>query len=69
MALHVIQDYFSHFPYESGHAWETFANMFGGRDPDNPLDFWDAALAMAYLTLDLCYAYEQRLEEFFGEKI
>jgi RHS repeat-associated protein len=61
-ALHVIQDYFSHNRYDSDHVIDTAISQLGmGDDPDNPLHFWDAALAMAYLTLDLCYAYEQRL--------
>ena len=70
-ALHVIQDSFSHSAYvESGsHLYESLATLFGGRDPDNPLDFWDAALAMAYMTLDLCYDYEARLRAFYGHKI
>ncbi len=70
-ALHVIQDWFSHSAYvESGsHLYEYFASLFGGRDPDNPLEFWDAALAMAYMTLDLCYAYEARLKDFYGHRI
>jgi RHS repeat-associated protein len=60
-ALHVVQDHFSHYRYDSGHAEESIIAMFfGGADPDNPLDFWDEALFMAYLTLDLCEALEQR---------
>ncbi|MEN6561270.1 MAG: RHS repeat-associated core domain-containing protein [Acidobacteriota bacterium] len=64
-ALHVIQDSFAHGKYveTASHVWEWFENIFGGRDPDNPLDFWSPALAMAELTLDLCYGYEQRLKE------
>ena len=70
MALHVIQDSFSHGAYveSASHLFETLVSIFGLPNPDNPLDFWDPALAMAYITLDLCYAYEQRLREFFGER-
>jgi len=62
-ALHVIQDYFSHNRYDSDHLFDSiFAWLGMSLDPDNPFHYWDAALAMAYLTLDLCYAYEQRLK-------
>jgi hypothetical protein len=63
-ALHVVQDFFSHFGYDSDHVLDSlFAFLGMGRDPDSPVDFYDEALAAAYLTLDLCYAYEQRFHE------
>ncbi|MEN6561278.1 MAG: hypothetical protein ABFD52_10930 [Acidobacteriota bacterium] len=63
-ALHVLQDFFCHAGYDSSHAVDTLLSWLGmGEDPDNPLHFGSLALAAAYLTMELCAAFEQRLSQ------
>jgi hypothetical protein len=60
--LHIIQDSFSHFGFETNHVLATVMSKFGkGRDPDDPKSDINKAVDMAMLTLDILKAYRQRV--------